>query len=247
MAIFIEPTHISQCLSIIEESLQNGSYFIQLGSEKGNHLKIFYSHLSIQEIQKIKEKIIQIYALKDQERYEENGKELLFSSYKNGTLMTLNHIDSTKDFYYKNAPNGKVLKTFLMSSGCLFLKAIKDHSYCFLERKRVNFSLFLLLLVSSEYTLSSKGIKTLLKYSSKEIVISEGTIDQLKIVFQEIKEGEVSFWEKEFMVESRKIIDKLGLPYFMVVLSIILDLKSAEREYLKSAFSEFLKSIHIKV
>lgn len=156
MAIFTEHISISQCLSILEESLQNGSYFIQLGYEKGDHLKIYYSHLSIQEIQKIKEKIIQIHALKDQERYEENGKELLFSSYKNGTLLTLNHIESSKDFYFKNAKEGEILKTFLMASGYLFLLALKEHAYGFIEKKRVNFCLFLLILASSEFTKSNR-------------------------------------------------------------------------------------------
>ncbi len=247
MAIFIEPTHISQCLSIIEEMLQNGSYFIQLGSEKGDHLKIFYSHLSIQEIQKIKEKIIQIHALKDQERYEENGKELLFSSHKNGTLLTLNHIDSTKDFYFKNVKEGEILKTFLMDSGYLFLLALKEHAYGFIEKKRVNFSLMLLLLASSEFTKTSKNINAFLKRNYQDAMIPDGTISQLKTILFEANEREVEPWEKEFKMESGKIIDQLGILYYIKVLAIILDLKKGEKQNLKSVFSEFLKSIHIKV
>lgn len=247
MAIFIEPTHISQCLSIIEESLQNGSYFIQLGSEKGDHLKIFYSHLSIQEIQKIKEKIIQIHALKDQERYEENGKELLFSSYKNGTLLTLNHIDSSEDFYFKNVKEGEVLKTFLMASGYLFLLALKEHAYGFIEKKRVNFSLMLLLLASSEFTKTSKNVNGFLKRNYQDAMIPDGTIAQLKTILFEAKEREVEPWEKEFKRESEKIIDQLGILYYIKALAIILDLKKGEIQNLKSVFSEFLKSIHIKV
>ncbi len=247
MAIFIELTHISQCLSIIEESLQKGSYFIQLGHEKGDHLKIYYSLLSIQEIKKIKEKIIQIHALKDQERYEENGKELLFSSYKNGTLLTLNHIDSTKDFYFKNVKEGEVLKTFLMASGYLFLLALKEHSYGFIEKKRVNFSLMLLLLASSEFTKTSKNINAFLKRNYQDALIPDGTIAQLKTILFEAKEREVEPWEKEFKRESGKIIDQLGILYYIKILAIILDLKKGEKQYLKSVFSEFLKSIHIKV
>ena len=244
MAIFIEPNNIVKCLSILEETLQRGSYFIQLGAEKGDHLKVYFTHRSSQEFKKINEKIIQIHDLKEQDKNEE---ELLFSNYMKGTILMLKHIDSSKDFYYKNAHNGKVLNTFLLSSGYLFLQALKDHSYGFIEKRRVNFSLFLLLLVTSEYTKSSKNLSVFLKYSSNEIVIPEPTIAQLKIVLQEIKEGEVSFWEKEFMLESRKIIDKLGLQYFIDVLSIILDLKIVERDYLKSAYCELLKSVHVKV
>jgi hypothetical protein len=247
VAIFIEPTHISQCLSIVEESLQNGSYFIQLGSEKGDHLKIYYSHLSIQEIKKIKEKIIQIYALKDQEIYEETGKELLFSSYKNGTLLTLNHIDSTKDFYFKNVKEGEILKTFLMASGYLFLQSLKEHAYGFSEKKRVNFSLFLLLLASSEFTKSSKNVNAFLKRNYQEAKIPDGTIAQLNTILFETKESEVGSWENEFRMESEKIIDQLGILYYIKVLAIILDLKNGEKQYLKSVFSQFLKSIHIKV
>lgn len=247
MAIFIEPTHISQCLSIIEESLQNGSYFIQLGYEKGDHLKIYYSHLSIQEIKKIKEKIIQIHALKDQERYEENGKELLFSSYKNGTLLTLNHIESSKDFYFKNAKEGEILKTFLMASGYLFLLALKEHAYGFIEKKRVNFSLMLLLLASSEFTKTSKNVNGFLKRNYQDAMIPDGTIAQIKAILFEAKEREVEPWEKEFKRESGKIIDQLGILYYIKVLAIILDLKKGEKQNLKSVFSEFLKSIHIKV
>ncbi len=247
MAIFIEPTHISQCLSIIEESLQNGSYFIQLGSEKGDHLRIFYSHLSIQEIKKMKEKIIQIHALKDQDKYDEKGKELLFSCFKNGTLLTLNHLDSTKDFYFKNAKEGEILKTFLMDSGYLFLLALKEHTYGFIEKKRVNFSLMLLVLVSSEFTKTSNTVNAFLKRNYQEDIIPDGILNQLKTFLLEIKKGEASFWENEFMVESGKIIEELGILYYIEVLAIILDLKIAEKRYLKSLFSEFLKSVHVKV
>ena len=247
IAIFIEPTNISQCLSIIEESFQKGSYFIQIGSEKGSHLKIYYSHLTIQEIKEIKGKIIQIHDFKEQGGYEENEKELLFSRYKNGTLLTLNHIDSTKDFNFKNSKEGEVLKTFLMASGCLFLLALKEHSYGFTEKKRVNFTLFLLLLASSEFTKTSKNVNAFLKRNYQDEMIPDGTIDQLKKILFNAKESEVGSWEKEFKVESGKIIDQLGILYYIKILAFILDLNKGEKQYLKSVFSKYLKSIHVKV
>ena len=210
-------------------------------------MKIFYSHLSIQEIKKIKEKIIQIHALKDLERYEENGKELLFSSYKNGTLLTLNHIDSTKEFYFKNVKEGEILKTFLMDSGYLFLLALKEHTYGFIEKKRMNFSLMLLVLASSEFTKTRKNVNAFLKCDYQEAMIPDGMLDQLKAALLDAKESEVGSWENEFKMESGKIIDQLGILYYIKILAIILDLKMREKQYLKTVFSQFLKSIHIKV
>ncbi len=247
MAIFIKPTHISRCLSIIEESLQNGNYFIQIGSEKGNHLKVFLTHFSIKQLKNIKKKVGQIHELKDDGKFTENEKDLLFNNYKNGTLLMLNHIDDSQDFYFKKSSDGEVLKAFLMSSGHLFLQALKEHSYGYLEHRRINFSLFLFLLASSEFTKSEKSIIQFLNQNFKGAMLLESKVAQIKGLMQEIEEGDASYWEKEFKEKSGKIIATLGIGYFIEIVTVILDLKISERENIKSVLSQFLKSVHIKV
>ncbi len=247
MALFIEPNKVVQCLSFLEETLQKGSYFIQIGSEKGNHLKVFLRHFSNQQLKKIKKKVGQIHELKDDGKFTENENDLLFNNYKDGTVLMLNHIEANKDFYFKRANDGQVLKTFLMASGHLFLQALKEHFYGYLEHRRINFSLFLFLLASSEFTKSEKSIIQFLNQNFKGAMLLEGKVAQIKGLMQEIEEGDASFWEKEFKEESGKIIATLGIGYFIEIVTVILDLKISERENIKSALSQFLKSVHIKV